>query len=65
MSTRNRILAAAIFADLWVALMLWWSYPDHGVAHVAILCGIGALLGAVMYWLTGPCRYFRGQSLRA
>jgi hypothetical protein len=56
MSTRNRILSAVIFAALWVAFMLWWSYPDKGVAHVAILSAIGVLLGLVWYWLTGRQR---------
>ena len=53
MSTRNRIVSAAVFAVLWTAFMLWWSYPDQGIAHVIILSVIGALLGVLWYFLAG------------
>jgi hypothetical protein len=56
MSTRNRILSAIVFAAMWTAIMLWWSYPDKGVAHTAILAVIGLGLGMVLYWLTGRQR---------
>jgi hypothetical protein len=53
MSTLNRIVSAAVFAVLWTAVMLWWSYPDKGVAHVAILSALGVVLGVLWYWLFG------------
>jgi hypothetical protein len=54
MSTRNRVVSAAVFAVLWTAFMLWWSYPDQGIAHVIILSVVGALLGVLWYFLFGP-----------
>ena len=33
--------------------MLWWSYPDRGMAHFIILSVIGVLLGVLWYWLFG------------
>lgn len=53
MNTRNRIVSAAAFAVLWTAFMLWWSYPDRGVAHTVILSVIGVLLGFFWYWIGG------------
>jgi hypothetical protein len=54
MSTLNRVVSAGIFAVLWAAFMIWWSYPDQGMAHVIILSVIGALLGVLWYFLFGP-----------
>ena len=53
MSTPIRIISAIVFAVLWTAVMLWWSYPDRGIAHTAILSGTGAVLGVVWFWLFG------------
>jgi hypothetical protein len=53
MSTFNRIVSAVMFAVLWTAVMLWWSYPDRGIAHILILSAIGAVLGVLWYWLFG------------
>jgi hypothetical protein len=56
MRTLNRIVSALVFAVLWTAFMLWWSYPDKGVAHVAILSAIGVALGVFWFWLSGRRR---------
>ena len=53
MGTLNRIVPAVVFAVLWTAVMLWWSYPDRGMAHFIILSVIGVLLGVLWYWLFG------------
>jgi hypothetical protein len=53
MSSRNRFWSAVAFAVLWTAFMLWWSYPDRGVAHVIILSTMGAILGVLWYWMFG------------
>lgn len=53
MSTLNRIVSAILFAVLWTAVMLWWSYPDRAMAHIAILSVIGAVLGVLWYFLFG------------
>jgi hypothetical protein len=53
MSAFNRIVSAVVFAVLWTAVMLWWSYPDRGMAHIVILSAIGAGLGVLWYWLFG------------
>jgi hypothetical protein len=53
MSPFNRTVSAVVFAVLWTAVMLWWSFPSQGTAHIVILSGIGALLGVFWYWLVG------------
>jgi hypothetical protein len=53
MSRNLRIATAVAFAVLWTAWMLWWSYPDRGVAHTVILATMGAILGVLWYWLFG------------
>lgn len=60
MSTRNRIVSAVVFAVLWTAFMLWWSYPDRGVAHTVIIACTGAVLGLFWYWLFGRLRRSNG-----
>jgi hypothetical protein len=52
----HRLLSAVIFAVLWTAFMLWWTYPTQGIAHTAILAGIGVLLGGLWYWFLGKRR---------
>jgi hypothetical protein len=53
MGTLNRIVSAVVFAVLWTAVMLWWSYPDRGLAHFIALSVVGVLLGVLWYWLFG------------
>src|SRR5262245_16830018 len=60
MSTRIRIVSAVAFAVLWTAFMLWWTYPDRGVAHTVILTSIGMILGLLWYLLFGRPRRSNG-----
>jgi hypothetical protein len=53
MSTRHRVISAVVFAVMWTAIMLWWSYPDKGVAHAVILSVIGVVLGVFWFWISG------------
>lgn len=52
-SRNHRIVSAVVFAVLWTAWMLWWSYPDRGVAHTVIFAVMGAILGLLWYWIFG------------
>jgi hypothetical protein len=56
MSTRHRVISAVVFAVMWTAIMLWWSYPDKGVAHTVILSAIGVALGVFWFWISGRRR---------
>jgi hypothetical protein len=52
-SRSHRTVSAIAFAVLWTAWMLWWSFPDRGIAHTVIFAVVGSIVGLLWYWLMG------------
>ena len=54
--SNERMMSAVLVALIWAAGLSWWLYlyslnPNPGLAYVAILSGIGALLA--LLWCFG------------